>query len=365
MAKAKRLPSGSWRIRVYTGKNAEGKKQYKSVTAPTKREAETKAARVLVNVGKEQERKKNQDKRTLDEAVGAYIDVRRNVLSPTTLCSYEGIRRRLPAPLLETTLDYVTQELLQRFIDDTAGALGPKTVRNMGTLVTAALRFVREDRTFRLRYPQPKRIEYHNAELEDVKKLIHETDGTPLGTALAIAAFTGLRRSEVAALKREDVDPVENVLHVRRAMVANAENKVIVKSTKTSSSEREIDLSPEQVRYILEHDSGGEYLVGMAPAAITNGFIRVRNKLGSTFRLHDLRSYYISALHALGLPDKYIIAQSGHETTYVMNRVYNRATRQRVHAAMEPLTRAFDNILPKDDTPGDRKPKTQDCASRA
>ena len=44
MAKAKKLPSGSWRVRVYDGKTAEGKNIYKSFTAPAKKDAEYLAA---------------------------------------------------------------------------------------------------------------------------------------------------------------------------------------------------------------------------------------------------------------------------------------------------------------------------------
>ena len=39
MAEPKKLPSGSWRVRVFIGKNKDGKKMYKSITAPTKKEA--------------------------------------------------------------------------------------------------------------------------------------------------------------------------------------------------------------------------------------------------------------------------------------------------------------------------------------
>ena len=37
---ARKLPSGSWRARLFLGTDAAGKKHYKSFTAPTKREAE-------------------------------------------------------------------------------------------------------------------------------------------------------------------------------------------------------------------------------------------------------------------------------------------------------------------------------------
>ena len=43
MANAKQLPSGSWRVQVYAGKDAQGKKQYRSFTRLTKKEAEYEA----------------------------------------------------------------------------------------------------------------------------------------------------------------------------------------------------------------------------------------------------------------------------------------------------------------------------------
>ena len=43
MANAKQLPSGSWRVQVYAGKDAQGKKQYLSFTRPTRKEAEYEA----------------------------------------------------------------------------------------------------------------------------------------------------------------------------------------------------------------------------------------------------------------------------------------------------------------------------------
>ena len=37
---ARKLPSGSWRARLFLGEDENGKKHYKSFTAATKREAE-------------------------------------------------------------------------------------------------------------------------------------------------------------------------------------------------------------------------------------------------------------------------------------------------------------------------------------
>lgn len=44
MATAKKLPSGNYRVNLYIGKGVDGKRKYKSFTAPTKKAAEYLAA---------------------------------------------------------------------------------------------------------------------------------------------------------------------------------------------------------------------------------------------------------------------------------------------------------------------------------
>ena len=49
MAKAKKLPSGSWRAQAYDYTDDSGKRHYKSFTAPTRKEAEFMAAEYQIN----------------------------------------------------------------------------------------------------------------------------------------------------------------------------------------------------------------------------------------------------------------------------------------------------------------------------
>ena len=47
---ARKLPSGSWRARLFLGEDENGKKHYKSFTAATKREAERLALTYVNNL---------------------------------------------------------------------------------------------------------------------------------------------------------------------------------------------------------------------------------------------------------------------------------------------------------------------------
>ena len=72
MATAKKLPSGSWRVQVYAGKDSEGKIKSKSFTASTKREAEYLALQY------QQERKEPAADMTVGQAIDKYIEIKSN-----------------------------------------------------------------------------------------------------------------------------------------------------------------------------------------------------------------------------------------------------------------------------------------------
>ena len=89
MATAKKLPSGSWRCRVYDYTDENGKKHYKSFTSDNpkpagKREAEAAAAAYAVS-------KKTAAPRSLtfQTALEAYIEKRSVVLSPSSIREYK------------------------------------------------------------------------------------------------------------------------------------------------------------------------------------------------------------------------------------------------------------------------------------
>ena len=82
MASARKLPSGNWRVLVYTGKGANGKRQYESFTASTKKQAEYLAAEFVAK------RKYAVESMTVGEAIDRYIESKDAVLSPTTIAEY-------------------------------------------------------------------------------------------------------------------------------------------------------------------------------------------------------------------------------------------------------------------------------------
>jgi len=64
-------------------------------------------------------------------------------------------------------------------------------------------------------------------------------------------------------------------------------------------------------------------IIKATPAQITNRFGRAITfaKLPH-FRFHDLRHYSASIMHAIGVPDQYILQRGGWASDYVMKSVY-------------------------------------------
>ena len=91
MATAKQLPSGSWRCQVYAGTAPDGKRQYRSFTAYTKKEAEYAALEWQLHY---REISRDSSNMTLAEAMERYLASKDSILSPSTVRGYDIIRRR-------------------------------------------------------------------------------------------------------------------------------------------------------------------------------------------------------------------------------------------------------------------------------
>ena len=135
--------------------------------------------------------------------------------------------------------------------------------------------------------------------------------------AVMLAAFCSLRRGEICALESSDIDG--HIIHVTKDLVADRDGKLIVKPPKTKKSVRDIAAPAFVVDLMPEHGR----ICPLTPKQLTDRFRRAVKASGCPhFRFHDLRHYYVSIAHAIGIPDAYIMESGGWSTPAVMNRVY-------------------------------------------
>jgi len=92
---------GRWRIKVYVGRDATGRKRYAQRTVAGKHsDAERELSRLLVEV--DEGRVVASPAMTLDELLDRWLDVKRQAVEPSTWCSYEWVARRYVRPALGT-----------------------------------------------------------------------------------------------------------------------------------------------------------------------------------------------------------------------------------------------------------------------
>lgn len=121
MAKAKKLPSGSWRVQASITVN--GKTVRRSFTAVDKKTAEMAAIEWQSEKIKYENSPNGQ---TLGEAIDKYINSRRNVLSPVSIATYEKIKRNYFVELQDRRLSNITKNMLQSEVNELSGKLSPQ-----------------------------------------------------------------------------------------------------------------------------------------------------------------------------------------------------------------------------------------------
>lgn len=336
MAKAKKLPSGTWRVLVYAGKE-NGKPKYKSFTAPTRREAEAKAATYTLD-----RKDRENGKITVKEAIDRYIESKEGVLSPSTLRQYKAMANRDLKSLWNISLESLTQEMVQHEISRESKKHSPKSVRNMHGLLSAALKMFAPDITLHTTLPQKIKPQYITPSEDDVKRLIELTKDTKMEIPILLAATGSLRRSEVSALTGEDVTDLG--ITVSKAMVQDDKGTWVIKQPKTSAGYRFVPLPPQVIQKLKSCGDGP--ITSLNPEQITKGLHRVlkSNNL-PLFRFHDLRHYYASALHALGVPDKYIMLYGGWESENVLHGIYEHTLPEKRKSTQSIVVDHFESII--------------------
>lgn len=349
MATAKKLPSGSWRCQVFShyetvilpDGSTKKKRIYKSFTSddPTragKREAELAAAQFSAN----KRTSTNSTTITFGNALDDYIEKRSEVLSPRTIMDYKRIRRKDIQSLMNIKICDLTQEDIQNAINEDAKMHSPKTVRNNHGLISAVLKQYRPDFALNTALPKKVRPDLYIPSDADIQRLLTYVKDTELELPVLLAAFGPMRRGEICALHSKNING--NIVHVCENMVIQEDGTWIIKSPKSYAGDRYIEY-PDFVTEKLKGLEGR--VVRLSPDVITNRFERVLKRAGiHHFRFHDLRHYAASILHALGIPDAYIMLRGGWSSDGVLKNVYRHALSDKIKEMDDKANEHFSKL---------------------
>lgn len=320
MATARKLPSGSWRVQVFShyeyGPDGKQKRVYESFTAPTRREAERDAAAWAASI----ERQVRQNY-TLEEAMKEYIKVKSNVLSPSTLRGYRILMRRAYKPIKNKKIRSISQADIQSWVNLYSATHAPKGCQNAHGFLTAVLGMFQPDLHIHTKLPQKERAARYTPSDKDLHLLLSSIDDDDLINAIFLAVFS-LRRGEIFALTDQDIDLRTGAVKVTKSLARSDKGGYVIKLPKTPSSTRTVYVPIE----ILERFKGIEgRLIKMNMDDISKKFSGAVKKAGLPhFRFHDLRSYFATVSADLHIPDTYVLKSGGWKTDRVMKEIYRR-----------------------------------------
>ena len=353
MAKAKKLPSGSWRCQAYshnepmydpdgnpvldpkTGKQ-KIRRVYESFFSDDpsprgKREAELAAAKFQID--KERRVLQGDHQMLLGDAIDAYIDSREAIgRSPTTIQDYRCIRKNAFPDLMGMKLSSLTPKILESAIiaesrrpsngrGKRMSPISPKRLRNEWGLVSSTLKKYYPSLSFDPELPAiPDRV----PDLIPAETVLRIVKGTEIELAVLLAAWISFSLSEVLGLtKSKSLSPDGNYIRVAEVLV-RVDGKPVRKKIGKNKYRNRNHRIPPYIKQLI-NEVHGDVLVPLSGSAVYQRWIRLLEKNNLPhMTFHDLRHLNASVMALLRIPDKYAQERGGWKSDYIMKKVYTQ-----------------------------------------
>lgn len=343
--KPRKLPSGSWFIQL----RIDG--QSISITEESEDLCVAKAMAIKTGLIKT---KKKPAEITLGKAIDAYIDERKNILSPTTIKAYKSYRNHRFQDLMDKRISAISSRMIQTAISNELKAechpsgengccdkntpVSAKTVINAYGLMRTVLSLETDIDLSRITLPQKPVTGGKTLTPEQIGQLIKAVQGNEIELAVLLAVWLGLRRSEIAALQKSDFDFEHNTVTIHAALVQNEDNTWVEKGTKNSTSTRTLSC-PEYIISRVKSLNDGRIL-SLHPNTLYRNLQKIceRNNL-PIVRFHDLRHCAASVMLLLGIPDKYAMERGGWASKQTMTGRYQHT----IDSAAQAISNTIDN----------------------
>ena len=287
-----------------------------------------------------------------------WMEIARSTLKPNTAAGYASMIQNPIAPYFQQrgiTLGGLQAVDIQMFYTSQLKRVSANTVIHYHAIIHRALKYaVKTDLidvnpADKVERPRKDRFTASFYDGNEVNRLFQVARGTPLELPVMLAAFYGLRRSEVVGLKWDAIDFENKTIAIRHTVTACAEKgrriEVAADTTKTASSRRALPLVPAfqtKLAALKEQQEKNRILCGRSYCTDYLGYVLVDamgNRLKLSYistafpvllkrnglrpiRFHDLRHSCASLLLKNGVPMKQIQEWLGHSDFSTTANIY-------------------------------------------
>ena len=367
----------SYSIKVSVGKDANtGKYKYQWTTVKgTKKEAEKRLGEILHQLDTGTFTKPG--KMTVGEYLGQWLKDYRPSIGPHSAQTYEFfIERHIKPAIGQIPLTSLKPEHLQRLYSDKlstgrrdgTGGLGNRSVRYIHSTLHKALQsavklgMIARNPADAVDVPKVKRQEMQVMSEDDIHTFLEAAKSTPYYALFHMALFTGMRRSELLALRWSDMDLLMCQAFVNRTLHRLNNGEIIFGETKTGKSRRMVALSPrtcsvlqeyrqkqEQNRLLAGHplqesDLVFSHLDGktLLPDSVTHAFMVLAQRTGlKGIHLHSARHTHATLMLKQGIHPKIVQERLGHATISTTLDLYSHVS----PGLQEAAAKRFDELL--------------------
>jgi integrase len=197
---------------------------------------------------------------------------------------------------------------------------------------------------------------------DDIIRFLGAAKATPYYALFYTALFTGMRRSELLALRWLDVDFALSQVYVSRSLHRLRGGNVVFRPTKTAKGRRAIALPPSSIMSLGEHRKKQErdramlgisltdddlvfaHLDGkpLLPDSVTHAWTKLVRHTGlKGIRLHDARHSHASLMLKQGIHPKIVQERLGHANIAVTLDTYSHVSPGLQEAAAKRFDEAF------------------------
>lgn len=264
-----------------------------------------------------------------------YIENRKNVLSPSSVRTYNTLLKVMSDDFLKRPIYGITQEDVQAEINRYSIGHAPKSVRSLHGFVASVFGSYRPSFNLSTTLPQNEKKRQYRPNKSDIDRILEYEQGKPYALAIKLGTL-GLRRCEVSALTSDDLDG--NNLTINKSKVYDGKDWIIKKTPKTDASNRVIPLPND----IADEIRKAGVVLDASPKVLLNELHRAQKALGiPQFRFHDLRHYFASYASTLNIPEQDIMFLGGWESDFIFKKIYRESMSDSVKKSADTIMKHF------------------------